>query len=142
MNNSLSAMDAALATLNQTDPLYKKLYNAYLQACANHKITRSGEWNKTYNQAEINGAVNMSPYLTSGWYHQGPSQGTHTIYARGSWSFSDLKELHPCNGPCTVKHRTHWEAFDAHHTKCGTADNVDKIGTGVADDLYSQGLHG
>ena len=131
MNNSLSAMDAALATLNQTDPLYQTLYNAYLGACANHKITRSGEWNKTYNQAEIDAAVNMSPYLTSGWYHQGPSQGTHTIYARGSWSFSDLKELHPCNGPCTVKHRTHWEAFDAHHTKCGTADNVDNIGTGV-----------
>ena len=56
-SNSLSAMDAALATLKQTDPLYKTLYNAYLGACANHKITRASEWNKTYNQAEIDAAV-------------------------------------------------------------------------------------
>ena len=138
MNNSLSAMDAALATLNLTDPLYKTLYNAYLQACANHKITRSGKWNKTYNQAEINGTVNMSPYLTSEWYHQSESQGTHTIYARGSWSFSDLKELHPCNGPCTVKHRTHWEAFDAHLTSCGTAVNIDKVSELVEAAIYQQ----
>ena len=131
MNNSLSAMDAALATLNLTDPLYQTLYNAYLGACANHKITRSDEWNKIYKQAEINGAVNMSPFLTDEWYHQGPSQGTHVIYARGSWSFSDLEELHPCNGPCSDKHRTHWGAFDAHHTKCGIANNVDNIGVGV-----------
>ncbi len=129
LNNSLSAMDEALKALKVTYPLYKKYYNEYLEACANHSITRKGEWGKTYTKDEIDDKVNEFPYDTSGWYHLSESQGEHTIYARGSWSFSDLPYTYNCNstGTCAVKYRTPYQAYYEHREKCGTAASFSQL---------------
>ena len=140
LNNSLSDMDAALDALKVNYPPYKQYYDDYLEACANHQITREGEWNKTYTQAEINTAVNKK-YLTSGWYHQSESQGTHTIYARGSWSFSDLPYTYNCNstGTCAVKYRTPYQAYYDHREKCGTDASYSQLVRAYLPDSYTTG---
>ncbi len=134
LSASLSTMDGALSTLTQTHPVYNRLYNEYLQACANHILTRNTNFNRVYNAAEIDSAVNTPPHDTDGWYHGSESQGEHVIYVRGNWSYSDLPKNYPCEGDGgeddpNDRYRTPSEAFFTHREKCGLPDteNVDEM---------------
>ncbi len=132
LSASLSTMDGAFSTLTQTHPVYKRLYNEYLEACANHILIRSTNFNRVYTAEEIDSAVNTPPYDTDGWYHGSESQGEHVIYARGSWSYSDLPKKYPCEGEGgqndpNDRYRTPSEAFFTHREKCGTAKSFSQL---------------
>lgn len=138
ISESLSTMDAYLGRLQNTHPEYKTKYDLYLDACVAHIICRpisEGDPQIAYTKKKLNDAVNPAAPanpLNNGWVHphDSKSQGTHTVYSKGDWSYSDLPKKYPCKGEGgqkdpNDKYRTPSEAFFTHREKCGKDDTED-----------------
>ncbi len=131
MSTALSLFDTARSDSKAAYATYTTAYAAYLKVISEHSgglVRYNGNGvSAVYSQTQLDMTVNSTPPTTKGWYHPGGGSTTnHTIFPRWPethWDFKDIPEEYPCDGACSVKHRTPYEAYTAHRKKCGPEDS-------------------